>query len=152
MSKLSGYMVYGTGFVANVGVNTQAPKPLKEIAKSGGEMTVKSTSEPSWLFEAFPEAVADGTLTVVNGSIYVDGIALTDIASLSVAGITLLIVMVKGLFDLKNTIAKNKLNAKEAEVLELTKKKLEEEAAEAAKKAALDAIEQAEQEVLKETK
>lgn len=118
LSKNAGsYLTYGsTGGVAGA-VNVNAPGPLDNISNAGTEMANKA-NDSAWLTKLFPELVEDGTLTLVNGNVFYDGISVVEMASLTVMGLSVFFIIVKGLSELYGTITKSKLNVKEATLLD----------------------------------
>lgn len=128
MSKnIISYATYtATGTTGGI-INSQTPSSIDELAEVAQGVTTVKTQDMAWLTETFPEAVADGSIAIVNGSIYIEGLSLTGIISLVVACLSLLILIVKGVLDLKLIVDSNKLNAKEQEILQLKKELLEKE-------------------------
>lgn len=142
MSKnIISYATYtGIGATSSA-INSQAPQPLEKLQYTMGDSMAGATADKTnWLCEWFPDAVADGTLQLVNGSIYINGLALTEVVSLIIALISFLVLIMKALGDLKLFIDKTRLNTLEEEVTrlqreELTKKeRLKAKAASKAKK------------------
>lgn len=113
MSKnVTSYVTYTTtGGIGGV-VNSNASETTK-VVKEAGEQILETSQESSWIAEKFPELVADGTVKVVNGTILVDGISLTEILSLFVVIISLLFLVIKGIADLKNIVDRFRINSKQ---------------------------------------
>lgn len=121
------YVTY-TGVGATSGaINANAPEPLAKVKSQMGESIVTTQQPPTWLAETFPEAVADGTITVINGSVYIEGFALTEIVSLCIAVLSFVVLVLKMLADLKLFIEERESKRLEKEILRIQKERLEKE-------------------------
>lgn len=118
------YATYTTTGTLSGVVNSQAPENLNELA-GAGEQIVKTTEKSNWIAEMFPEWVADGTITIVNGSPYFEGVAVTEMLSFAVLVVSVLMLIVKSIGDLKNMVDRNRINSKEEHLLDLKTKKEE---------------------------
>lgn len=107
---ISSYLIYGGGTVSGAVVNANAPEALTNTTK---QIVDTATPDAQWILDAFPSYVDSGILAIHEGHIYVDGLSLTDIASMTVASLSLVFLLIRGLSDLNLYLLNRRLALKQ---------------------------------------
>jgi len=111
--SLTSYAIYGSAGMAaavNKGirdVNTENTPIVSTVVEESAKEAInpriaRILEEAPWLFNNFPEMVADGSLNIKNGSILLYGVGLLDIFSFIVIPITLGFAIGKFIMDRKS--------------------------------------------------
>ena len=121
MKQLNSYATYLTTGSLGVGINANAGESQKEGVVSvvtGGDKMNKVSEVPVWLVDLFPDSVASGLIDVVNGSMYMGGLSIVEILSMTTVIVSLIAVIYKGLMDFKKSSSDTReSNLKQANLL-----------------------------------
>lgn len=101
------YVTYGSVGTGSLLLNDTTPGNLTDMTMTTIE---QAKVEGAWLYELFPRLVESGALLLKDGHIYLHGIALTDILTMTVTLVSFTFLILKGVTDFSNTMLTRKIN------------------------------------------